>query len=68
MTATAGRLLPRLLVILLIVATVFNDLRPLLPLGELAKDGFVYLFPLAFLLLLGRPGRPSNSRKASGNR
>ncbi|MFD1795201.1 O-antigen ligase family protein [Paracoccus aurantiacus] len=57
MTQTAGRMLPRLMVILLIVSTVFNDLRPLLPLGELAKDGFSYLFPVAFLLFLRRPGQ-----------
>ena len=53
----SSRMIPRWLVIVLIVATVFNDLQPFLPLGELAKDGFVYVFPLAALLLLRNPGR-----------
>ena len=57
MTAAARRMIPAWLVVLLVTATVFNDLQPLLPLGELSKDGFVYLFPLAALLLMRNPGR-----------
>lgn len=55
--AAARRMLPRWLVLLLIIATVFNDLAPILPLGELSKDAFVYVFPLAMLMLLRDPGR-----------
>ncbi|MBV0892982.1 O-antigen ligase family protein [Paracoccus sp. Z118] len=45
------------LIVLLVVATVFNDLHPLLPVGEMANDGFVYAVPLALLYFLRRPGR-----------
>lgn len=46
------------LVIALIVATVFNDLKPLLPAGEMANDGFIYVVPFAILFfLLRQPGR-----------
>ncbi len=62
MNAQAGRLaavrdwsVP--LVMALVVATVFNDLMPLLPAGELSKDGFVYVLPFALLYFLRRPGR-----------
>ncbi len=40
----------------LVVATIFNDLMPLLPAGELSKDGFVYVLPFAFLYFLRQPG------------
>ncbi|CAM3343389.1 O-antigen ligase family protein [Paracoccus nototheniae] len=43
------------LIIILIVATIFNDLMPLLPVGELSKDGFVYVLPLAILYFLVQP-------------
>ncbi|WBU58181.1 O-antigen ligase family protein [Paracoccus sediminicola] len=56
MTETAaGRLVPRAVVVLMVVATVFNDLPPILPVGELAKDGFIYMIPVAFLLFMRRP-------------
>jgi len=45
------------LVIILVVATVFNDLMPLLPVGELSKDGFVYVLPFAILYFLRQPGQ-----------
>ncbi|WBU63487.1 O-antigen ligase family protein [Paracoccus aerodenitrificans] len=44
-----------MLVIMLLVATIFNDITPFLPVGEMAKDGFIYLFPIAFGLFLLRP-------------
>ena len=40
-----------------IAATIFNDLRPVLPVGELASDAFIYVFPLLMLYLLRVPGR-----------
>lgn len=43
------------LVLLSVLATAFNDLRPLLPAGELASDAFIYVFPLLVLQLLRRP-------------
>lgn len=45
------------LIVLLVVATVFNDLMPLLPAGELSKDGFIYVLPLALLYFVVQPGR-----------
>ena len=39
-----------------VFATAFNDLAAILPAGELASDGFIYVFPLLFLALLRRPG------------
>lgn len=47
----------RVLVVLAIIATVFNDLMPLLPAGELESDAFVYIFPLLLLYLFRRPGQ-----------
>ncbi|MFV0294112.1 MAG: O-antigen ligase family protein [Paracoccus sp. (in: a-proteobacteria)] len=57
MTAAANHFAPPALVILLVVATAFNDLQPFLPLGELSRDAFVYLFPIGFLYLILRPGQ-----------
>lgn len=50
--------LTAVLVVLLVVATAFTDLFPVLPLGEYNKEGFVYVFPLVFAyVLLRSPGR-----------
>jgi O-antigen ligase len=38
-----------------VVATVFNDLSPVLPVGELSKDLFIYMVPFLLLLLLRDP-------------
>lgn len=46
----------RILVVLAIIATAFNDLLPILPAGELESDAFIYVFPLLLLYLLRRPG------------
>lgn len=43
---------PVVLIVVLIVATVFNDLMALLPVGEMANDGFIYVLPLAMLYFL----------------
>lgn len=46
------------LVMLLVIATAFTDLFPVLPLGEYHKEGFVYVFPIVFgYVLLRSPGR-----------
>lgn len=44
------------LVLVSVVGTVFNDLAPLLPIGELSKDAFVYLFPLLAFGVFRQPG------------
>lgn len=49
-----GRRLIGALVVLLVLATAFNDLYPVLPLGEYNKDGFIYVFPLVFGFVLLR--------------
>lgn len=51
------------MVVLMVVATIFNDLFPVLPLGELSKEGFVYVFPAVVLVFffagpVGRIGFP----------
>lgn len=48
---------PVVLIVVLIVATVFNDLMALLPVGEMANDGFIYVLPLAMLYFLRQPGQ-----------
>ncbi len=55
--AVGGPTLVGALVIALIVATIFNDLKPILPAGELSNDGFIYVLPLAMLQVLRQPGR-----------
>ncbi|SDE24205.1 O-Antigen ligase [Paracoccus isoporae] len=57
MTASARRLAPAAVVILLVVSTVFNDLLPLIPAGELSKDAFIYVMPLGLIFLFSRPAR-----------
>ncbi len=42
-----------MLLLLIVVATAFSDLPPLLPLGEFHKEGFVYVFPLLALAYFG---------------
>lgn len=54
--ATGTRPATATLVIALVVATIFNDIRPLLPVGEMANDAFVYVLPFAMLYFLARPG------------
>jgi O-antigen ligase len=44
-------------VVLTIVASVFNDTPALLPLGELSKEAIIYVVPLAALYLFYRPGQ-----------
>lgn len=44
------------LVLVAIVSLAFNDLKPILPVGEMASDAFIYTFPLLLLLLLREPG------------
>jgi len=44
-----------ILVVISIVMTAFNDLAPLLPVGELSKDAFVYFLPVLFMLFLRDP-------------
>lgn len=46
-----------ILVVLTVLATIFNDLKPILPIGELSNDGFIYIFPLLLLYLLRMPGQ-----------
>ena len=41
------------------VAIAFNDLRGVLPVGELAFDAYIYVFPAIALFLLVQPGRLS---------
>ena len=43
------------LIVISIIATAFNDLAPYLPVGELAKDAFVYVLPLLFFVFLKDP-------------
>lgn len=43
------------LVLVTVVSLAFNDLVPVLPVGELASDGVIYVFPLLLLALLRRP-------------
>lgn len=45
------------LITVAILATIFNDLKPLLPIGELSNDGFIYVMPLLLLYLLRAPGK-----------
>ncbi|MFV0411310.1 MAG: O-antigen ligase family protein [Paracoccus sp. (in: a-proteobacteria)] len=50
-----ARVAPAGLIITLVAVTVFNDLPPTLPVGELSKDLFIYLFPVLFLFFILRP-------------
>jgi hypothetical protein len=45
------------LVVVAIIATAFNDLKPIFPLGELAPTAFVYIFPALMLYTLAEPER-----------
>lgn len=45
-----------LLVIISIVATAFNDISPILPIGEMSKDAFIYILPFLFMSFLLSPG------------
>ncbi|MTD99828.1 hypothetical protein GIY56_05985 [Paracoccus sp. YIM 132242] len=61
MTVAAGRMplaaaQAPALIIVMVVATVFNDLKPLLPAGEMANDAFIYVVPFALLHFLRQPG------------
>lgn len=40
-----------------IVATAFNDIKAILPMGELSSDAFIYVFPMLMLAMLWHPGR-----------
>lgn len=40
-----------------VIATIFNDLKPILPVGEMSSDAFIYVLPLLVLGLLRVPGR-----------
>lgn len=53
----AGAALGGILTGVAIVATIFNDLKAALPVGELASDAFIYVFPFLLLYLLRAPGR-----------
>lgn len=53
----AKRRLGAFLIAAAVVATAFNDLRPLLPVGELAPTAVIYAFPLLLLYILTEPGR-----------
>ena len=53
--ARPGRALG-LLVTVTVASTVFNDMPPLVPAGEMSKDPFILLFPVLGLVLLLRPG------------
>lgn len=44
------------LIIISIIATAFNDLAPILPVGELSKDAFIYFLPALFFVFLRDPG------------
>lgn len=40
-----------------VIATIFNDLKPILPVGEMSSDAFIYVLPLLVLGLLRDPGQ-----------
>lgn len=52
---TAADPIGRLVVILAIVSMAFNDLPPLLPIGELQNDAFIYMLPVMLLYLFRHP-------------
>lgn len=52
-----GERLGVILVVLAVVATIFNDLPAILPVGELAPTASVYVFPLLLLYALTEPDR-----------
>lgn len=45
------------LILIAIVSSAFNDLLPVLPIGELARDAFVYTLPLLVLYFIREPGK-----------